>query len=285
MTTLIIIDPQNDFHAGGSLAVPGADEDAVRLADWIGRNAAKIDSIVITLDTHHKLHIAHAAFWQGGDDPTLRPNHFEVIRADDVESEKWLPRDKSLRGYCIQYLRALEASSKFLLCIWPEHCLQGSLGQAVVQPIFDAVNDWVNLHAEKNRSVQWVNKGQNCLTEMYSALAAEVPIPSDPSTHMNESLRQQLLPQTRESTLIVAGQAKSHCVACTVRDILGDKPDPEVASRVILLDDCMSAVAGFEKEALSFEAEMKKWKVQVKKSCDVAVGCGELNVECGDLRS
>ena len=34
--TLLIIDPQNDFHAGGSLAVPGADEDALRLAAWIG---------------------------------------------------------------------------------------------------------------------------------------------------------------------------------------------------------------------------------------------------------
>eukprot|EP00605_Chrysophyceae_sp_TOSAG23-4_P002841 GSChrysophyteH1.ASY1.ANO1.3129.1 assembled CDS len=266
MTTLLIIDPQNDFHAGGSLAVPGADEDAVRLADWITRNTAKIDSIVITLDTHHKLHIAHAAFWQGGDDPTLRPNQFDVIRADDVVNGKWLPRDASLREYCVQYLRALETSSKFLLCIWPEHCLQGSVGHAVVKPVFDAVNDWVNFHADKSRSIQWVNKGQNCLTEMYSALAAEVPVPSDPTTHMNEQLRQQLLPLSKESKLVVAGQAKSHCVACTMRDILGDESDPEISSRVIMLEDCMSAVTGFENEANSFERDMKELGVQVIKS-------------------
>ena len=31
--TLLIIDPQNDFHGGGSLQVPGADEDAQRIAE------------------------------------------------------------------------------------------------------------------------------------------------------------------------------------------------------------------------------------------------------------
>ena len=31
-TTLLIIDPQNDFHPGGSLAIPTADEDAERIA-------------------------------------------------------------------------------------------------------------------------------------------------------------------------------------------------------------------------------------------------------------
>eukprot|EP00597_Dinobryon_sp_UTEXLB2267_P010866 CAMPEP_0170100334 /NCGR_PEP_ID=MMETSP0020_2-20130122/1595_1 /TAXON_ID=98059 /ORGANISM="Dinobryon sp., Strain UTEXLB2267" /LENGTH=117 /DNA_ID=CAMNT_0010323207 /DNA_START=38 /DNA_END=388 /DNA_ORIENTATION=+ len=34
-TSLFIIDPQVDFHPGGSLAVPGANEDSQRIADMI----------------------------------------------------------------------------------------------------------------------------------------------------------------------------------------------------------------------------------------------------------
>jgi len=100
--TLLIIDPQNDFHSGGSLAVPGADEDAVRLSAWIDRNIFKIHNIVVTLDTHHKLHIAHAAFWQAGNDPVARPSLFSLITSQDIEQGKWLPRNKELTSYCIE---------------------------------------------------------------------------------------------------------------------------------------------------------------------------------------
>lgn len=50
---LLIIDPQVDFHPGGSLAVAGADEDSQRIADFIDSNIDKIDEIYVTLDTHH----------------------------------------------------------------------------------------------------------------------------------------------------------------------------------------------------------------------------------------
>ena len=51
--TLLIIDPQIDFHPGGSLAVNGADEDSGRTANFIASNIHNIDQIVVTLDTHH----------------------------------------------------------------------------------------------------------------------------------------------------------------------------------------------------------------------------------------
>jgi nicotinamidase-related amidase len=51
--TLLIIDPQVDFHPGGSLAVAGADEDSKRIADFIDNNIDNIDEIYVTLDTHH----------------------------------------------------------------------------------------------------------------------------------------------------------------------------------------------------------------------------------------
>jgi nicotinamidase/pyrazinamidase len=58
-TTLLLVDVQNDFHPGGSLAIPTADEDARRIAALITQHGDKIHRIVATLDSHLKLHIAH----------------------------------------------------------------------------------------------------------------------------------------------------------------------------------------------------------------------------------
>ncbi len=50
---LLIIDPQIDFHVGGSLAVPGAEEDSKRTAKFIIDNMSSIDDIYVTMDSHH----------------------------------------------------------------------------------------------------------------------------------------------------------------------------------------------------------------------------------------
>jgi len=44
--------------------------------------------------------------------------------------------------------------------------------------------------------------------------------------------------------VVVAGQAKSHCLAWTIEDLLGDmrQRDPELARKVYLLEDCTSPV-------------------------------------------
>ncbi len=54
---LLIIDPQVDFHPGGSLAVPGANEDSERIAQFIYKHASAIDEIYVTLDSHHVRHV------------------------------------------------------------------------------------------------------------------------------------------------------------------------------------------------------------------------------------
>lgn len=57
----------------------------------------KIGEIFVTLDSHHKKHIAHAAFWnnQADGNGTERPDPFSCIRHSEVGS-KWYPRDPSL---------------------------------------------------------------------------------------------------------------------------------------------------------------------------------------------
>jgi len=65
---------------------------------------------------------------------------------------------------------------------------------------------------------------------------------------MGESLgthNQKFIEQLQQfDRLIIAGQAKSHCVAWTVQDLLNDINviDPELARKVYLLDDCSSPV-------------------------------------------
>ena len=49
------------------------------------------------------------------------------------------------------------------MCIWPEHCLIGSPGHCVVPVLNAALQQWVG---DKMRTVNYVMKGTNCMTEM-----------------------------------------------------------------------------------------------------------------------
>lgn len=250
--TLLIIDAQNDFHAGGSLAVTGADEDSDRIAKLIRNNLDKIDDIIVTLDTHNPEHIAHALFWNSVQDGSgSQPVHFQRITYDDVSSGKWFPVDASLQNYCLQYTKALEDKGRFTLTIWPPHCLIGTKGHDVVDNIQTALDEWISHH--QTRSVSYVKKGENNLTEMYSAIEAEVPISTDPRTEQNVPLVQHL---KLAKKVVVCGQALSHCVNYTTRDIL-KYWDPRNTADIVLVTDASSPVTGCEADATKFVNDMK----------------------------
>lgn len=256
---LLIIDPQNDFHEGGSLAVPGAQADAERVSQLIREKSESIQRIVITLDSHHKLHIAHGAFWKSGSGDSPPP--FTMISKEDVEGGVWVPRNPEYLHYVVDYIDKLEASGKFKLVIWPEHCIVGSPGHCVVAPIHTAANEW---SFKKGKNIEYIRKGENNLTEMYSALAAEVPLDSDPSTQMNKGLRDSLLPREASQKLVICGQALSHCVNYTARDIIKDLDDKDTLSRIVLLENCSSAVPGFEGAATEFVSDCRGKGVTVE---------------------
>ena len=54
---LLIVDPQNDFITG-SLAVEGAKEKMMKLAEYIEKEDGKYDYIYITMDSHPEDHIS-----------------------------------------------------------------------------------------------------------------------------------------------------------------------------------------------------------------------------------
>jgi nicotinamidase/pyrazinamidase len=257
--TLLIIDPQNDFHPGGSLAIPTADDDAERIAAFITKHTRCIDAIVITLDSHQCIHIAHSTFWLSPSDE--HPAPFTIISLHDIARGAWRAADTTKQLAAEGYARQLEERGRFEICIWPEHCVIGTVGHNVRPVIVEAANAWARSNMKE---ITYVSKGENCLTEMYSALRAEVPDAADASTLLNVRLLGTLKESSR---LFVCGQALSHCVQFTVRDLV-ESYEEDVSFRdrigsINILHDCTSAVPGFEEEGKTFLADMKSKGVRI----------------------
>lgn len=251
---LLLIDPQNDFIADGApLKVPGAIEDAKRVAEAISMNAKRIDQIVVTLDTHQRMHIAHPTFWKAPDGSHPKP--FTEITLTDVRKGDWLPVVEAFYGWSLTYLMELEKENRFKLTIWPEHCLVGTKGHAVVDSIAAALHDWEHQRAS---AVDYLLKGNNALTEHYSCFKAEVPRPDDPLTNLNAKLVTML---DSFDEIIVAGQALSHCVNYSMRDLVSNL-SPDSRQKIILLRNGCSSIPGYEKVAEEFLSDMAKAGVQ-----------------------
>jgi nicotinamidase-related amidase len=82
----------------------------------------------------------------------------------------------------------------------------------------------------------------NQWTEHYSVLKAEVEDPEDPGTGLNRRLLEDFASAER---VLVSGQALSHCVANTIRDMI-EAMDDQTLQKLVLLEDTTSNVPGFE---------------------------------------
>lgn len=237
---LLVIDPQNDFcdPREGSLFVPGADADMARLSALVDRLAPKIADVHVTLDSHHPVDIAHPVFWSDGGG--AHPAPFTTITAADVEAGRWSTTLPSARRRALEYLRALESGGRYPHTIWPPHCLIGSAGHNVVPDLFGALKRWED---DRFGVINYVTKGSNLWTEHFSAVQAEVPDPEDPDTQVNARLIDTL---ERADLILLAGEAGSHCLANTVRDIAAQFSDPTYVAKMVLLTDATSPVPGFE---------------------------------------
>ncbi len=250
----LIVDPQNDFcDPKGALCVPGAWEDSLRLAYTIKRLRDRISHISVTLDTHRLIDIAHPIFWV--DNEGRHPAPFTLITKEDLKKGLWRTTLPDHMDRAVRYVDELAKNDRYVLCIWPPHCLIGSWGHCVTKPVCDALLEW-----EKNFSfVDYTLKGLNMWTEHYSALKADVEDPEDPATWLNKKLIKRL----READIIaISGQALSHCVANSVRD-LADNSKEEDIKKLVLLTDTTSSVKGFEKLGEDFVREMTGRGMQV----------------------
>jgi nicotinamidase-related amidase len=257
---LLIIDGQNDFCSldpKGSLFVPGANEDMDRLATMLDRLGDKIDDIHVTLDSHHSVDIAHPIFW--ADTHGNQPDPFTIISLQDIKDGTWTTRNPSYRKRVTEYLVQLEANNKYPLCIWPPHCRIGTWGHSIYPVLSDALIKWEEDNFAK---VNFVTKGSNIFVEHYSAFQAEVPDPSDETTQPNTDLVQIL---QEADVILITGEALSHCVANTIRDIANNFGEDNI-KKFVLLEDTCSNVPTFESFGDDFIKEMTGRGMQVDTS-------------------
>lgn len=258
----LIIDPQNDFaNPRGNLFVPGADKDSERLTAMLKRHTSQINEIHVTLDTHHYVDIAHPIFWV--DSQGNHPAAFTAITEDDVLQGKWKTKQPDHQARATEYVQALKANGRYDLIIWPPHCLIGQAGHNVVTPIAGALMEWEKTFAVAN----YVVKGANMWTEHYSAVRADVADPTDPNTLLNTDLIARL---EQADVIACSGQALSHCVANTIRDI-ADNFAEENISKLLLVEDTSSSVSGFEALGEQFVTDMKARGMRTVKSTEFLV--------------
>jgi nicotinamidase-related amidase len=250
---LLAVDVQNTFcipgfelFVGGRSGT-GAVEDNRRLCEFVYRNLGTITQVVPSLDTHHAMQVFHA-IWLVDEDGN-HPEPYTLISAEDVEAGRWRMNEAVAEAvgvgpdyaarHLAHYTRRLAEGGKYDLTIWPYHAMLGGIGHALVS----AVEEAIFFHGVARYSQPAFEiKGENPLTEHYSMLGPEVTDGPDGDSlgGLNTGLVEKLL---TFDAVVVAGQAKSHCLAWTIDDLLEDDEVRErLAKRTYLLEDCTSPV-------------------------------------------
>jgi nicotinamidase-related amidase len=247
---LLVVDAQNTFCIPGfELFVAGrsgrgAVDDSRRLCEFIYRNLGAITQIFPSLDTHRAMQVFHAVWLV--DEHGEHPAPYTLVSAEDVAAGRFrvdsavaesLGYDPDyLARHLAHYTRRLSEGGKYDLTIWPYHAMLGGIGYALVS----AVEEAIFFHGmARSSQPDFQVKGDETLTEHYSLLGPEVTNGPDgePLGRKNDELIEKLL---RFDAVAVAGQAKSHCVAWTIDDLLGT--ERRLAERMYLLADCTSPV-------------------------------------------
>lgn len=251
---LLAIDVQNTFcipgfelFVGGKSG-QGAVDDTRRLCEFVYRHLGHITEIVPTMDTHRAMQIFHGVFWVDADGKMPAP--MTMIELDDVRSGRWQVNPaivpslglglEQLEAFALHYVQRLSDDGKYPLTVWPYHSMLGGIGHSLVSA-FEEACFFHNL--ARQCQTRFELKGSNPLTENYSVLRPEVldDPTGAPVAKKNQALIQHLL---TFDAVAIAGQAKSHCVAWTIDDLLHDiqQMDPTLASKIYLLEDCSSPV-------------------------------------------
>jgi nicotinamidase-related amidase len=282
---LVAVDVQNTFCIPAfelfvaSRSGTGAIDDNRRLCEFVYRNLDAITQIIPTLDTHQAMQVFHALWLV--DSKGNHPEPYTLISADDVAEGRWqvdpevaealgLELDYA-RRHLVHYTRALEESGKYRLTIWPYHAMLGGIGHALVPAVEEAIFfHTVARHSQPDFRV----KGTLPLTEHYSVFGPEVTEGPDGDTlgRHDAELVEKLL---GFDAVVIAGQAKSHCVAWTIDDLLRSPAvgERELAEKVYLLEDCTSPVvvpdvADYTEEADAAFARFAEAGMHVVRSTD-----------------
>jgi nicotinamidase-related amidase len=226
------------------------------MTQFIYNNMDKITNIAVSIDTHTPHQIFHPCWWI--DENGNNPAPYTPITLADLDSGKYraviYPRQSR------DYVEHLEKDGKKTLCVWSYHCLQGTSGAA-----FE--NQFANMiyfHSVAKKAVtQRLVKGQDPLSEMYGIIKPEY----DTKNYINIDFLNKL---ENYDKIIIAGEAKSHCVLESIKQILEHYANrPEITQKIYILEDCMSSIPGFEDVTeQTFDDFKKTYHVNIVKSTD-----------------
>jgi len=251
---LVAVDVQNTFCIPGfelyvsGRSGAGAVDDNRRLCEFIYRNLDVITQICPTMDTHQAMQIFHPIYLIN--DTGGHPRPFTLVSEEDVETGTWkfnpalcysfqIDQEYGNR-HLLHYTRKLKDGGKYNLTVWPYHAMLGGIGHALVASVEEAIF----FHSVARYSqADFHVKGDKPFTEHYSVLGPEVTEGpgGEPIGLKSDKFFRKLL---EYDAVVIAGQAKSHCVAWTIDDLLQDirARDVSLVQKVYLLEDCASAV-------------------------------------------
>lgn len=229
----------------------GALDDTIRTAEFIYRNMKVISAIIPTMDTHTTWQIFHPMFWV--DPGGKHPAPGTMISLDDVKGGAWSVNPAAayavlgdagkfgfLAQFGLHYVEQLTQGGKYPLLVWQHHGMLGDIDHALMPHLQEAV-----FFHSVARGVQtdYRIKGGNPLTENYSVIRPEVLVDQKGRAiaQSNTKFVETLL---EFDVLIICGQAKSHCVAWAIDDLLTNikAQDPALAKKVYLVEDLTSSV-------------------------------------------
>lgn len=274
---MMIIDMQIDFcHKHGTLYVPGAEDDIRRLIQFILREIEKLTSIFASLDSHLLFQIFYRSWWQLMS--RQKPETFTEIYKDAPANKHALAKsisDGDIQPtidplWSIEYVETLMKQANKPLCIWPYHTMLGTPGQALDPVLYEILA----FHSFARKSqLNFLQKGQIPQTEMYGILSPEVKIPKHKLGGFNVDFLTMLM---KFDKVLVAGQAKSHCVLASLYQIYEYfKNDRDTLSKIYILEDCMSSVQhpviDFEKIARDVFDLFRNSGINIVKSVDLTL--------------
>jgi len=271
---LLLIDPQVDFCEGGELAVQGGHQALCNVASFIERYGHRLDDIIVTMDCHHPVDIAHPIWYQ--DEHGKSPPPFKSLAEDNGEilcgtldangfhaESKVRCRRMGFTSWTLNYLRDLLSGNRYPHMLWPPHCLIGSPGGCIIPEVFSAIRKW---EETEFGVASTISKGSNVRTEHFGALRAEVPDPKDDSTQVNSYFLELL--SDPDTTVYGAGLARSHCLANTCYDVANEFDGDTFCQRFVLLEDGTADVAGLEFLGEKFVSEFKARGMKTCKTTD-----------------
>jgi nicotinamidase-related amidase len=245
-TLLVGIDLQVDFIApeirqgdaviqpAGTLLVKGAVDDVRRLIELIYLHPEEISGMLWTLDQHLPFQIFYPRWWR--DSKGNIPAPFTQITEEAVKAGDFRPAiDKD---WSVNYPSKLKATGQSPLFLWPDHCMIGTTGAALMPALYEAIH-WLSIV----RSIQptYLFKGTVPQTEHYGPFCPCVEVPNHPQGGLNTVMLDQMASNDR---IVVAGEAEDFCVHEGMRQTLeyfGQK-HPDAFRKMTFLSDCTSMV-------------------------------------------